>query len=42
MCFCRRIGDLSKEDSSLEFLENLTSLSMLYDAISFKSTIFVS
>ncbi|XP_040364544.1 probable LRR receptor-like serine/threonine-protein kinase At1g56140 [Rosa chinensis] len=24
-----RIGDLSKEDSSLDFLENLTSLSML-------------
>lgn len=30
---CRRIGDLSKEDSSLDFLENLTSLSMLYDAL---------
>lgn len=33
MCLCRRIGDLSKEDSSLDFLENLTSLSMLYDAL---------
>jgi hypothetical protein len=29
MCLYRRIGDLSKEDSTLDFVENLTSLSIL-------------